>query len=95
MDFPGIIKIVIDLGFTVAAVLAGGFFIGVLLRYILAGVVNDVQEINSMCSMLNNRIRVANNELVRIDALISSRFGLKVDLDRLSRTDGKADARRD
>jgi len=45
--------------------------------------------------MLNNRIRTMNNDLIRIDALVSSRFGLRVDLERLARTDGKTDARRD
>jgi hypothetical protein len=36
-----------------------------------------------------------NNDLIRIDALISSRFGLRVDLERLARSDGKTDARKD
>ena len=36
-----------------------------------------------------------NNDLIRIDALISAKFGLRVDLERLARTDGKTDARKD
>lgn len=84
-----------DLGFSIAAIISGGIFIVILLKYILAGVVEDVESLNGLASMLNNRVRVMNNDLVRIDALISSRFGLRVDLERLSRTDGKTDARRD
>ena len=84
-----------DLWFSIAAIISGGIFIVILLKYILAGVVEDVESLNGLASMLNNRVRVMNNDLVRIDALISSRFGLRVDLERLSRTDGKTDARRD
>lgn len=88
-------KSLMDLGFSVAAVAIGGVFIVILLKYILAGVVSDVKSLAGIAGMLNNRVRTMNNDLVRIDALISSRFGLRVDLERLSRTDGKTDARKD
>jgi hypothetical protein len=88
-------KSLADLGFAIAAAIAGGIFIGILLKYILAGVVDSVKSINGMCGALNNRIRTMNNDLIRIDTLVSSRFGLRVDLERLARTDGKTDARRD
>ena len=88
-------KSIMDLGFSVSAVTVGGVFIVILLKYILAGVVSDVKSISGLAGMLNNRVRTMNNDLVRIDALISSRFGLRVDLERLSRTDGKTDARKD
>jgi hypothetical protein len=88
-------KSLMDLGFSVAAVAIGGVFIVILLKYILAGVVSDVKSLSGIAGMLNNRVRTMNNDLVRIDALISSRFGLRVDLERLARTDGKTDARKD
>jgi hypothetical protein len=88
-------KSLMDLGFSVAAVAIGGVFIVILLKYILAGVVSDVKSISGLAGMLNNRVRTMNNDLIRIDALISSKFGLRVDLERLSRTDGKTDARKD
>jgi hypothetical protein len=89
------LKSLADLGFSVAAVIAGGVFIVILLKYILAGVVDDVKSLNGLAGMLNNRVRTMNNDLIRIDALISSRFGLRVDLERLARSDGKTDARKD
>lgn len=88
-------KSLMDLGFSVAAVAIGGVFIVILLKYILAGVVSDVKSIAGLAGMLNNRVRTMNNDLIRIDALVSSRFGLRVDLERLARTDGKTDARKD
>jgi hypothetical protein len=95
MDVMTMIKTAADLGFTIAAAIGGGVFIGILLKYILAGVVEDVESLNGLATMLNNRVRTMNNDLIRIDALVSSRFGLRVDLERLARTDGKTDARRD
>jgi hypothetical protein len=89
------LKSLADLGFSVAAVIAGGIFIVILLKYILAGVVDDVESLNKLASMLNNRIRTMNNDLIRIDSLVSSRIGLRVDLERLARADGKTDARKD
>ena len=88
-------KSLMDLGFSVAAVAIGGVFIVILLKYILAGVVSDVKSIAGLAGMLNNRVRTMNNDLIRIDALISAKFGLRVDLERLARTDGKTDARKD
>ena len=90
-----IFKAIIDLGFAIASAIAGGIFICILLRYILAGVVDDVKALNSLAESLNNRIRVMNNDLIKIDALVSNQFGLRVDLERLSRSDGKEDVRRD
>jgi hypothetical protein len=88
-------KAIADLGFTIAAAIGGGIFIGILLKYILAAVVSDVKGIKGMTEALNNRIRTMNNDLLRIDALMSAKFGMRVDLERMSRTDGKTDARRD
>lgn len=84
-----------DLGFSVGALAVCGVFIVILLKYILAEVVSEVKSIGGMAEMLSNRVRTMNNDLVRIDATISSRFGLRVDVERLSRADGKADARKD
>jgi len=90
-----VIKQLADLGFMLMAITVCGIFIGILLKYILANVVSDVAMLDDIASMLNDRVRFMNNDLARIDALVSSRFGLRVDLERLSRTNGKDDARRD
>jgi hypothetical protein len=44
---------------------------------------------------LENRIDTMNNDLIHIDTLISSVLHLKPDLDRIARSDGKNDARKD
>jgi len=88
-------KLIADLGFSIAAVLGGGFFIIMLLRYILESVTLKVQALNGMLSVLNNRVRTINNEIVRLDALICIALGVKPDVRRISAADGKEDARKD
>lgn len=85
----------LELGFSIAAALAGGFFIVLLIKYILEGVVSQVTSITGMIRALDNRIKTMNNEVIRIDTLISNTIGVKPDLERISRADGKTDARKD
>ena len=63
-------KIIADLGFSIAAVFGGGFFIVLLLKYILESVTNGVLALNGMITALDNRVKTINNEIVRLDALI-------------------------
>jgi hypothetical protein len=44
---------------------------------------------------LENRIETMNNDLIHIDTLVSSALELKPDLERIARSDGKDDARKD
>ena len=88
-------KLIADLGFSIAAVLGGGFFIILLLKYILESIVNKAQTLNSMISSLDNRVKTINNEIVWLDALICHALGIKPDTRRLSAADGKEDARKD
>ena len=88
-------KLIADLGFSIAAVFGGGFFIIMLLRYILESVTLKVQALNGMLSVLNNRVRAINNEIIRLDAMICIALGVKPDVRRISAADGKKDARKD
>ena len=88
-------KLIADLGFSITAVIGGGFFIVLLLKYILDSVVSRVKGLNGMISALDNRVKTINNEIVRLDALICHALGVKPDTRRMSASDGKEDARRD
>ena len=87
--------LIAELGFAIAAVIGGGFFIILLLKYILDSVVGKAQGLNSMISALDNRVKTINNEIVRLDALICHALGIKPDTRRMSAADGKEDARKD
>lgn len=82
-------------GLPVAAAVVMGLFIYIILKYILAGVVSQVGTITMLISALDNRIKTMNHDMIKLDILISSALNLRPDLDRVSRADGKEDARKD
>ena len=85
----------LELGFAAAGTLAGGFFIVLLLKYILESVVGQANSLHAMITALDWRVKTMNNEVVRIDTLISTVVGVRPDLDRIARADGQKDARKD
>ena len=87
--------ILVDFGLPVAAAMVMGLFIYIILKYILAGVVDQVATITMLISALDNRIKTMNHDMIKLDILISSALNLRPDLDRISRSDGKEDARKD
>ena len=88
-------SLIADLGFSIAVVVIGGFFIILLLKYILDSVVSSAESLNGMISSLDNRIKTINNEIVRLDALVCHVLGVKPDTRRMSAADGKDDSRKD
>jgi|TARA_R100000030_G_scaffold83063_3_gene65984 hypothetical protein len=87
--------ILVKFGLPVAAAVVMGLFIYIILKYILAGVVSQVGTITMLISALDNRIKTMNHDMIKLDILISSALNLRPDLDRVSRADGKEDARKD
>jgi hypothetical protein len=92
MDF---FKLVAEVGFPIAAACAGGYFIFLTLKFILAGVMSSVQGLSGIITALDNRVKTMNHDVIRIDTVVSNALGLKPDVNRISRADGKNDARRD
>ena len=71
------------------------FFIFLTLKYILEGVLDSVKSLTGIISMLEDRARVMNNDIVKIDALFSSAFNVEPNLDRIAASEGKEDCRDD
>jgi hypothetical protein len=92
MDF---FKLVAEVGFPIASACAGGYFIFLTLKFILAGVMSSVQGLSGIITALDNRVKTMNHDVIRIDTVVSNALGLKPDVNRISRADGKNDARRD
>jgi hypothetical protein len=90
-----IFKIIGDLGMPVVAALAGGYFVYLTLKLLLAGVLSSIKGMAGIITALDNRVKTMSHEVVRVDTQISSALGLKPDLERIARADGKTDARRD
>ena len=87
--------ILVQFRLPVAAAAVMGGFIYIILKYILAGIVGQVATITMLISALDNRIKTMNHDMIKLDILISSALNLRPDLDRVSRSDGKEDARKD
>jgi len=90
-----VFKIIGDLGFPIATALAGGYFVYLTIKLLLAGVLSSVKGMASIITALDNRVKTMNHDVVRIDTIVSNALGLQPDVDRIARADGKSDARRD
>ena len=88
-------EILVEFGLPVASAVVMGIFIYIILKYILDSVVGQVKGIHGIIMALDNRIKTMNNDMIKLDLLISHALKLRPDEDRSSRADGKTDARRD
>ena len=84
-----------EVGFPIAGAIIAGFFIFLTLKYIRASVTGTVNTIESMIKQLDNRVQTMNNDLVKVDALMSHALDVRPNIDRLAANEGKEDARKD
>ena len=89
------IIILAEFGLPVAGSFAMGVFIYIILRYILGSVIGQVQTMHSIITQLDNRVRNINNDIIKLDLLMSHTLDIPPDEERIARADGKKDARRD
>jgi len=90
-----IFKLIGDLGMPVAAALVGGYFVYLTIKLLLQGVLNSIKGMAGIITALDNRVKTMNHDVIRIDAVVSNALGLRPDVERIARADGKTDARRD
>jgi uncharacterized membrane protein len=90
-----IFALIAEVGFPIVGALAAGYFVFLTMKFILDGVMGSVKGLTGIIKALDNRVRTMNHDVIRIDMLMSSALGVKPDLDRIARADGKNDARRD
>ena len=88
-------KLIADVGFPIAAALAAGYFMFLTLKFILAGVTSSISGMKGIITGLDNRVKTMNHDVIRIDTVVSNALGLRPDIERISRADGKDDARKD
>ena len=95
-----IFKLIAEVGAPIAGSLVMGFFIFLVIRQIMEGIVDQVRTLTGFCKMLEARASTMSNEMMKFDLLVSSALELKPDIERIARAenfveDGKVDARRD
>ena len=89
------LKVVTDVGFPIAGPLGCGAFVFIILKFILNEITSGVKGIGGMIKSLENRVQTMNNDIVKIDTLVSYAFNKQPNLDRLAANEGKEDARKD
>ena len=88
-------NLIADVGFPIAIALIAGFFIFLTIKYILESVIGQVSGIHMIVNGLDNRVKTMNHDIIRLDATMCVVLGIRPDLGRIARADGKDDARRD
>jgi len=89
-----------EVGAPIAGSIVMGFFIFIVIKQLLEGVVDDIKTLTMFCKSLENRARMMSNEMIKIDLLVSSALELRPDIGRVARAenfieDEKLDVRRD
>ena len=87
--------LLIEFGLPVASATVMGIFIYIILKYILDSVISQVNTMHGIIMCLDNRIKTMNNDMLKLDVQISDALDLRQDEDRIARSDGKKDARKD
>ena len=95
-----VFSLIRDLGLPIASGLVMGYFIFLVMKQLMSGLVSEIQTVRAISKMLITRASIMNNDIIRIDVSVSSALKLPVDLSRIARAenlveDGKIDARRD
>ena len=89
------LTIVGEVGFPIAGAITAGIFVFTTLKFILQSVTGSVIGLKNIICALDNRVQTMNNDLVKIDTLLSYIQGVKPNVERLAANEGKEDARRD
>jgi hypothetical protein len=89
------LQLVGEVGFPIAGAIAAGYFVFLTIKFILAGVTGGVNGLKGIITALDNRVQTMNNDVVQIDAKVSTNMGVKPNVERIAANEGKEDARRD
>ena len=64
-------QLVGDLGAPIAMALASGFFIFLVIKQVMQGIVDSIATLTMFCESLENRARTMANEMIKIDLLVT------------------------
>ena len=95
-----IFNLIAELGIPIAGALIMAYFIFLIMKQLMEGLVDEINTVKGITKMLITRASIMNNDIIRMDVSVSSALNLPPDLDRIARAenfveDDKIDARRD
>ena len=76
-----------EVGVPIGGALIMAFFIFLVLKQILEGVVGEIEQLTLFCKMREDRARVGCNELVKIDTLVSNALHVIPPIERIARAE--------
>jgi hypothetical protein len=80
------IDLIGDLGLPIASGLIMAYFIFIIMKQLMDGLVSEIKTVQGITSMLITRASIMNNDMIRIDTIVSSALNLPPDLDRIARS---------
>ena len=80
-----IVRLISELGLPVAGGLVMSYFIFLVMKQLMDGLVSEIQTVQAISKMLITRASTMNNDIIRIDTSVSSALNLSPDLDRIAR----------
>ena len=88
-----ILNFINQVGVPITVALGVGWFLFIILKFILAQVEERIRGVAKSIGGLENKVEIMNNDIVKIDTLISCAFETEPNLTRIAASDGKSDAR--
>ena len=90
-----VVSLISEVGFPIAGAIAASYLVFLTIKFILDGVTGSVRTLAGIITGLDNRVQTMNNDLVKIDALMSVALGIRPNVDCIAANEGKDDARKD
>jgi len=83
--------IIEGVGFSVAAAIVGGGVVYLSIKMMLAGVRDNIRQMSAHIVRLEERIKDMDNDIIKIDTLVSMALDLPLAVERIGRADGRDD----
>ena len=82
-----IFDLISEVGLPIAGAVAAGVFIFVIIKQMFSGIIEQINTLDIFTKSLENRARTMNNEIMKIDLLVSSALDLTPPIERVARSE--------
>ena len=90
-----VLNFVEQVGVPIASALAIGWFLFIILKFILKQVSDRITGLSNSLISLDNKVDTMNNDIIKIDTHFSCAFNCEPNLERIAASEGKEDCRDD
>ena len=90
-----VLNFVEQVGVPIASALAIGWFLFIILKFILKQVSDRITGLSKALISLENKVDTMNNDIIKIDTHFSWAFNCEPNLERIAASEGKEDCRDD